>query len=60
MSNKPGRGKWFVFSQVLIYLFAASMDGRSVNGQGKFVSSAISLSSQTRLWVIEFNHRCDN
>lgn len=42
MSTKPGRGKWFVFSHMLIYLFAASMDGRRENGQGMEVSSPLS------------------
>lgn len=41
MFTKLGTGKGFVFSHMLIYLFAASMDGRSVNGQGKEVSSAV-------------------
>lgn len=56
MFTKLGRGKWFVFSHMLIYLLATSMDGRSVNGQGTEVSSAISLFSGTRPWGIEFNN----
>lgn len=59
MLTKRGCGKWFVFSHMLIYLFAASMGGRSVNGQGKEVSSAISQSSGMRPRGIEFNNHCD-
>lgn len=60
MYTKLGTGKWFVFSHVLIYLFATSMDGRSLNGQGKEVSVAVCLYSGTRPQKIEFNNHCVN
>lgn len=60
MFTKLGTGKWLVFSHMLIYVFAASMDGRSVNGQGKGVFSALILSDGTRSQETEFNNHCDN